>query len=649
VAITVPPNARGYVVSADLRSEDTPGEVSLRLFHFGGVVVDVRDVGIREVRTFGSVVKIAAWLFLAAVVLGAAFDCMRPMLRASATQIVRARMLPAFWATGIALVVVVGFIGVSMIGAPQIFADEYAYAATTVAAHTGNWTGLATAGARGAFPNRLFFALYQPAAGAVEPWIVARALNVAWLGIGAVLIAVAAYRAAVPASGLVVLLAFGLGPLASYTAYFMPETLFQVSFIAMCVSAVYLLDCASPWPAFAFGILGAALPLVRPHGWIGVVVAFLFLTWSAVARSDDRQGGGMRKLTIAMIAFTIASALFRVLLPDSPLRNSSLGSYSSFAAILRATIATPSLYPQMFGLFTLHIALVLTLTGPALPAGLCEAVRRRVPQGRTPCERFAANLAALAAITLIAYIALTAAFCVGMSLRGEPFLRLQSRYYGFALPLLVLGFLGSPTWRDWTSSRRALVLLIWAGACMATLLVLPQFFWTIVDTPELWISNVTTPVAATALGATGLAIAALMWRRAEGARTGVLVAYGFAAILSGVAARATQISWQELAEDRVARIAAALVRESDVPLVVVADLAKGDGWPFRIATYAAGRALFARPAAIAQTVAEVPPGTVIVGTTDQLPMQMLDVVAQFGRFTIARARTSHIDLPPSKP
>jgi hypothetical protein len=639
-SLIVPPDVQGYHARALLRAEDTPGDIALRVRYRGGATVSIGDVELRRIDPVDRAVRIAALLTLALVCVAGIGVWAQTLVAALVRARVQEWPLSLAWAAGIALVVVAGFIGVSMIGAPQIFSDEYGYTAATVAMHLGNWPGPEASVYGDAIPNRLFFALYVPAAGAIEPWIVARSLNVTWLGVGALLIAIAAHRAALRASGLVVLLAFGLGPLGSYTAYFMPETLFQSTFIALCLAAVWLLRSTSMLPAIVFGIVAAALPLVRPHGWIGVIVAFAFVGWVIITRGDSVQNPGKLKLAIALAAVAIASFALRATLVVNPMSDSLFGRYSVYAAFMRETIANPALYPKLLQLFALHIGIVMTLTGPALPAGLCEALRRREPSARTPAEQFAADLVALAGVALVAYVALTAVFCVAISqYGGEPFYRLHTRYYSFAVPLLVLGFLGSPTWREWSAASRARALLLWCVACVATLATLRPFFWTIVDAPDLWPNDLATPIAIAAIAAAAIVIAFGLRRRANGARVAVMVAYGFAAIVSGVAARATQVSWQELAEDRAARVAAALVRQTDVPLVVVGEPA--EGWLYRVAAYAPASAVFAPPERVTQTLGGAPTGTVVVDSNAGIATRMLDPVAQFSRFMVARLRNSH--------
>src|SRR5260221_3580902 len=75
--------------------------------------------------------------------------------------------------------------------------------------------------------------------------------------------------------GLAVGVAYALGALATYTAYFMPDSLFAAVYLTACVAlAVALGTMSRPASAIA-GIAGAILPSLKPHGLVVTGVLFL--------------------------------------------------------------------------------------------------------------------------------------------------------------------------------------------------------------------------------------------------------------------------------------------------------------------------------------------------------------------------------------
>jgi hypothetical protein len=549
------------------------------------------------------------------------------------------RAIFGLWAVAMALVAVAGFICAAMVSAPQIFADEYGYLATIVALRTGNWNGLAGTAYRGFLPNQLFFALYSITARAGDPFAMARTINVCWLCIGGLVLCGAAFKSGVLRSGVILMLAFGLGSLASYSVYFMPETLFEVAFFCVCVLAAWTARSDNRAVALLCGASLAALPFVKPHGYLAVIVVAGLLAWNAIARRRTPGEVSGAALGLVMLAFVVCWMLFRLALPDAPDREHLLGAYAGAREVMVKTLASPDRYVSILGLIGVHLAIVGSLVAPALAYGLYAALRISPGVQLSGAESFARTLAAITAVGLIAFIVLTAVFCVGISASGpyESIDRLQSRYYSFAMPLLVLAFLGSPVSREWGVRRQGAVLLLWAFGCACAFVILPQYHWTIVDAPDLLVGSRSPKTSVAIIGAAGLVLAMMRRRSPQRLAHGVVAAYACAAILGGLVARSIQVRWTDGADDRAGRFVAALAKQQHVPVVLVADMSKGEIWPYRIASYAPDSVRFARPDRYPGASANrMHVGTLVVGAQRDLHMDRLEFIAGFGDRTVAR-------------
>lgn len=549
------------------------------------------------------------------------------------------RTIPGMWVVAMALVALAGFICAGMVGAPQIFSDEYGYLATIIALHTGNWNGLAGTVYRDFLPNQLYFALYSITARAGDPFALARIVNVAWLCIGGLVLCGAAFKSGVLRYGVILLLAFGLGPLASYSVYFMPETLFEVAFFCACVLGAWTARSDNRVVASLCGAFLAAIPFIKPHGWLAVVVVACLLAWNAVARRRSAEEGRGPPLWLVALAFVVCWTIFHLALPDAPGKEKMFGNYAGARDVVLQTLASPDRYVSILGLIGVHLAIVGSLAAPALVYGLYAALRINPGVQPSESEWFARTLAGITAVSLIAFIVLTAVFCVGIAGTGpyESIDRLHTRYYSFAMPLLVLAFLGSPVSREWNNTWQTAVLLLWALACVCAFIVLPKYHWTIVDAPDLLVGSRSPRTSIAVIGAAGLLLAFVCRRFPQRLKLGVVAGYACAAILAGLVARSIQVRWTDVAEDRAGRFVAALAQQQHVPIVIVADMSKGEAWPYRVASYAPASVRFSPPDRNLRASGDpMRGGTILIGAPQDLPMDRLELIARFGERTVAR-------------
>ena len=543
-----------------------------------------------------------------------------------------------WWLIGGALALGYVLLTNSLLGPPQIFADEYAYSATAAAMKSGQWTGLRDTIYQ-EYPNRLFFAVYGVAAAAKDVFAAARSLNALWLAVGFAVLYAVARGGRVLVAALPVALAYVLGPSGTSTAYFMPETLFATTFMA--AGALVAATLAGPgWltPAGAGAAL-AALPYIKPNGWMVVAAALLVMAGFLAAQPRSERSRVARQMLVMVAGLVAAWLVLRTVLPDTPGRGRFLGMYSGVGGNILALIDSPSRYGLVVELVLVHLLIVGCLAGPAFVYAVQAFVRPRVAFALSHAESFTRSLAGLAGFTLLALVIMTAVFTAAMAGTSltDTADRLHLRYYSFVLPLLIVGFAGAPVGREWSTRRATVIAAIWMLVALVALVVLPRYHWTIIDAPDLFVGEGYPKAVLPIFTLLGACAAIALRRRANASIIGVAICFVTAAVFAGYAARNVQTGWQPLPEDRAGTVAAALAEQAGVPIVVLANLNEGAQWPYRIASYAPGRSRLVRPDALRALVAQgLPAGTILVAREAAMPARGVLPIGRFGDLSVGR-------------
>jgi hypothetical protein len=629
----VPPGAAHHRIVRTVPSGASPEQVSLRVFHFARATIRVQSAQVTEPRLFVRVLVRAAKLALLLALIGGASCALRTEVgsgRRSLLDIVSA----ASWPLVIGLVALVGVLTVSLMGPPIILADEYAYRATTAAVATGLDGGLADT-TYGTLPNRLYFAVYALSSFAPDPFEVARVINVLFLIATLVAFWWLSRQMGTPVLGAGVGLAYGLGAFATYTAYFMPETMFAAVYVVAFVTASVALAELATGFALVSGVAFAALAFVKPHAWaaLGALVTFgIVFAWrSGVQRMS------MARVAIAFtVAFAVAWALLRSLLPRPG--TSALGMYSGIGHLILTSLLDPSKQRLTLQFAFAHLLIVGALIVPALFYALGSVFESHNLASRTREERIAHVTAGLASLGLLALIAMTSAFSAAI-VGTDPTQtaeRLHMRYYSFALPLVVIAFLASCANRRQSIRQVRMMVVIWALCCVGAFVYLPKYHPTMWDAPDLLVGAGIARYGVALFGVLGIVVVIVLRRRARGMAIGVLAAYLTASMIAGTVVRDMQVRWPEMPEDRAGRFVASLSQEAHLPVLIVANLQQGDAWAFRVAAYAPTWTRFMTSDKLSDFIRSgMPRGTMVIVNGEQ-PLHGLSPLARFGTLRVAR-------------
>ncbi|WP_217907535.1 glycosyltransferase family 39 protein [Massilia sp. BJB1822] len=377
---------------------------------------------------------------------------------------------------------------------PSIFGDEWTYSSAA------RLTPLSEA----PLPSYLYFLLYGSTNRCGDGFLeCARSLNVLFFLASTPFIYLLARRVTTRNTAAFVALLALLRPANSYTAFFMPETMYYCGFWVF--SWYCLRVYAQPdWRrAAGAGLLLGLLMLVKLHALFLLPGYCLFLLYSVYMQ---RQAGSrswlVRGILLAGLSVLLMLALrwgigYLLAGPSSlnlmgPLYGGQAQGKAGVLALLPA--ALDNLRGHLMGL---TLMLGVPLAGLAL-----HGLSRQLRGSTAPALNALALYSLLMLGQLLAVTVLFTAAVAGFG--AESNARLHMRYYDFILPLLLILVAAHATARQAQASRLARLL---AGLPLAALLLyacwrLPQFSPNYIDSPELFgaaVSN-TMRYALTGLG-----------------------------------------------------------------------------------------------------------------------------------------------------
>ena len=636
--VVLPTSSTRYRASAIVDTGAAPAAASLRVFHFDPASVRVVSISLRRISYAYEAALALLVIGFAASLAGLGASCALRFRMRDAHALSERPRIRAWWLLAALALVLALILFNGLLGAPQIFGDEYAYSATVAALRTGEWAGIREAGYL-AMPNRLFFAAYWVAAVAKHPFAAARILDAIWLGVGLLSLYVVARASNVLAAGLFVGLAYVLGPVGTYSAHFTPEVMFAATFTAACALAALALESRSLRLGVASAVAFAALPYIKPNGWVAVAAMAIYATAHGLRQGRTERLQMIKGLFVIVAAFAVLRMALKLALPDMAALTQSLGNYGGVGARVLQILETPGRLAAIARFLLIHLAIVGCLAGPALSYGFYVSMKPRPGPDLDRGKRIARLVTASTSVVLLALVAMTAVYSAtgSMSDAANWIDRLHTRYYAFALPLLVLGFAGSPVADEWSASARNGALLLWAVASLAVVLALPQFQWSAFDSPDLFFGGVVPTAAIGYFGLAGTGLAFLLRRRASvSLQVTMLASYVAMALVAGIAVRIFQFDWRVTDADRAARVAAALSEETGSEIVAVTKL-PDQVWTLRLASYAPSDTRFMTSSRVPLAVAEgLPPGAILVGAAADLPRAGVTPVAGFGELDIVR-------------
>jgi phosphoglycerol transferase len=395
-----------------------------------------------------------------------------------------------------------------------VMADEWYYSSVT----------RLTAPGESPLPSYLFNALYKAGTACGTGFLdCARLLNSVFFVASAPFIYLVGRRfLAADIASLVALLAM-IGPVNSYTAYFMPESLYFCTFWIMTWLAFRFDDMPGSTHAAALGVLLGALTLIKVHGVFLVPGLAVFMLYSCFRRKTPSNAPRWIQATtwiVLMLAVAAAVRLGTGYLVAGKSGLSLTGSLYAAQAGNSSGQQTPLLHLIRMSLFNLrgHVFALTTLFTVPLAALLTHRFARRM---QTEGAASRSPLAVYTIAVLLGLIGVTVMFTAFVAGNGyETNFRLHMRYYNFALPLLVM--FGATHIHQAQQASKRLPLIIAAAIAMIVVFTIATswapFTPSLVDSPEF--RGMTTHHRAFLLlsALSMFSLGVWVWNRDKGAR-----------------------------------------------------------------------------------------------------------------------------------
>ena len=362
---------------------------------------------------------------------------------------------------------------------PTVFADEYTYSKFSRLVPLSEVN----------IPGYLFLFTYKITSACGDGFLgCARVLNVLFFVLAAPFIYLIGRKLAGEKTALLIAALSMLGPINTYTAYFMPESLYFLSFWVFTYLALNIKKelAVSRW-IFMGAIFGVSA-LIKPHALFlvpALVIYFFMVQRQSVAGKPDtflyRQYFGFFATAISVkliIGFALAGNSGITIFGPAYTSVAS-GSMGAGRYISLAKLAFENLQGHILALCLLFSVPVgqLLLTS--------KLFLRRDPESRTSI-----NIALYTSIILFFLLIVVVLFTASISGSGpyESNARLHMRYYNFSLPLLLLvaasqlslNAISTPT-----RFRAIIGIPIGAAICYAVYTQLAAYTPSFIDNPEL--------------------------------------------------------------------------------------------------------------------------------------------------------------------
>ena len=380
---------------------------------------------------------------------------------------------------------------------PIIFVDEWSYASNA------RLQPLQEA----IVPSYLYFLLYGATSYCSDGWLECNRLLNELLYVGAApLIYLLARRVASPLVAGLAAVAAVLAPANALTAYFMPEAAYFLAFWLVCWSAMWTFDQPT-WRRAA--LLGAVLGLtamVKAHGIFllpGAAAFMLFLAWTSPCPPMGSGPTGhepihagpaarLRQALLLVVALGVSFGVVRFGLGYAMAGRNGLYLMGKVYAEQARYVGQQHAPLAQLAWLTLNnlrgqLMMLAILFGVPLAVMATQLTSLRDPAQRRKPEQALAVLCLLMLGSAIGVTVLFTASITGLGV-GETAARIHTRYYHFALPLLVLCAAGAL--RE-AARQPALWLRIVLGALLLMLVahgwqdMLRLFTPSITDSPEL--------------------------------------------------------------------------------------------------------------------------------------------------------------------
>lgn len=354
---------------------------------------------------------------------------------------------------------------------PVVFADEMLYSAFA------RLTPLAEA----SIPSYLYLSTYSLTNACGTDFLsCTRLLNTVFLvAAGPFIYLTARLYAGKLLAGFIMLMCL-LGPINSYTSYFMPESMYFFAFAVVSWVALTRSDWHWSGHAVVTGALLGVMTLVKVHAVFLVPALSFYMAWLAWPNWRRALGAALLSAAAAMgVKYAVGYAIAGE--QGLYLFGSLYGNQASNSAHhALSTLLAPGLISLRGHLMVL--ALLYGLPMALLAQGLFSR------SAREQAGRPASALRAYALLMLGAAFGMTVVYTATITDFGpREGLRLHMRYYSFVFPLLLIVAASAIG----TTPRKGGKVLDWAvalalvAACMVAAFKIPTYFLNMVDGPDI--------------------------------------------------------------------------------------------------------------------------------------------------------------------
>ncbi len=279
-----------------------------------------------------------------------------------------------------------------------------------------------------------------------------------------------------------------LAPLNLYTTYFMPESMYFFGFAVLAWIALAGMAWRSWTHALAAGAVLGLMSLVKVHAVFLLPALCLYLVYAARARASTEGQAWIGPGLGAALLAALAAAAVKLLLGWLLAGEAGLTLFGAFYGAGASTASQHSLLSRLVPAWLSargHAMGLAVLLGFPLAALLFALLRRDTHRAGNPLGLLAVFTVLMLGSAVGLAVLYTASIAGDGPLEG---LRLHSRYYSFALPLLLV--LGAAATRDAAvvprrfSLVQGLVALVLAPLLVLAWTRLPGFDPRITDGPE---------------------------------------------------------------------------------------------------------------------------------------------------------------------
>jgi phosphoglycerol transferase len=311
---------------------------------------------------------------------------------------------------------------------PVVFADEYSYS---------KFSRLLPFSAS-TLPGYLYLAIYRLTNLCGDGFLEgARILNALFFVLAAPFIYLTARRGCAKGVALIVAVLALLGSFNIYTAYFMPESLYFLSFWVF-TWFVLRLDSQSGTKEWGLGgiVLGLSA-LVKPHALflLPAIVAYIFYV-------SKRKEGKWAFQAFRNVVTFLAVVFFTKLLMGYAFAGKAGVTFlgPTYTSMADSTASNSQRYLELVALSAEslkgHVLAVCLLFGLPIAVALTTVVNSMASKSETKADQ---KISFYALAVLFSLILVTVFFTASIAGHGyETIVRLHMRYYNFALPLLLI-------------------------------------------------------------------------------------------------------------------------------------------------------------------------------------------------------------------